>query len=71
MPPHPNADPLADVADLLSSFGAGVLAAAISEHWRLRGYPGVKAERYELPGGGGWGVRSNLLNGLPRMEAGK
>lgn len=58
---------LADVSDLLSPYGAGVLAAAIATYWRERGYT-VVAERYELPGSGGWGVRSDLVNGLPQVR---
>lgn len=66
--PQPPPSSLSDCSDLLSSFGAGVLAAHIGAYWRDRGYL-VHAERYELPGGGGWGVRSDLFNGLPRAVA--
>ena len=42
--------------------GAGLLADHINAFWKGR----VKAERYELEAGLGWGVRSNLVGGLPR-----
>ena len=50
--------------DLSTRFGAWTLAEAIMEVWRRRGYGNVKVERYEI-GAGSWGVRSNLVNGLP------
>lgn len=55
---------LADHPDLLDKFGAGILADHINEYWRERGFT-VRAERYELPGSKAWGVRSDMMNGLP------
>ena len=66
MPNKKTKSPLADVSDLLSAYGAGLLADAINAYWLAKGHK-VGAERYELPGcKAAYGVRSNLLNGLPR-----
>ncbi len=51
-----------DCADLFSKTGARLLAAVIIKYWADRGYH-VVAESY--PADGYWGVRSNLVNGLP------
>lgn len=49
-----------------SHHAAGVLAKTIETYWRERGHGNVRAERYELDGfPNHWGVRSNLVNGLP------
>jgi hypothetical protein len=55
-----------DCDDLLSKRGATLLAEAIMAHWKGRGYL-VFAEGYALAPGS-WGVRSNLVNGLPPMH---
>lgn len=52
-----------DCADLFSKTGARLLATVIIKHWHNRGYL-VFAEGYPM-GPGKWGVRSNLVNGLP------
>lgn len=53
---------MAQVQDSYTKNGAGLLAAMIEAFWHGR----VKAERYELPGFPGmWGVRSDMVNGLP------
>lgn len=62
---------LADIADLLSPSGASAIAAAVEAYWHSRGHVQVRAERYEIPSGGGWGVRSNLVGGLPPAPVGK
>lgn len=55
--------------DSYSAFGAGKLAKTIESYWHERGFPTVRAERYALPGYEGmWGVRSNLVAGLPPIE---
>jgi hypothetical protein len=58
--------------DAFTKYAAGVLAAHIQKFWHDRGGAGhlVRAERYEIPEAPGlWGVRSNLVNGLPpRMK---
>jgi hypothetical protein len=60
---------LAKTDDSYSAFGAGVLARKIESYWHERDARHVRAERYELPGFEGmWGVRSNLVAGLPPME---
>lgn len=51
-----------DCADLFSKRGARLLAEVIMKYWKNRGYH-VFAEGY--PMSGNWGVRSNLVNGLP------
>lgn len=57
--------------DPLTRHGAGVLCEHIEMWWRSRGYPGVIAERYEIPGmEGKYGVRSNLVNGWPVVRVG-
>lgn len=55
------------MTDPLTRAGAGVLARTVNAYWHRRGYPQVQAEPYELgePFEGNWGVRSNLVAGLP------
>lgn len=53
-----------DCDDLLSKQGSRLLAKAIVEYWLVRGHL-VFAEGYPLPDSLTWGVRSNLVNGLP------
>lgn len=60
-----------DCDDLLSRTGAGLLADVINAYWLARGYKTVKAERYEMAGCKAWGVRSNLVAGLPPLPVGK
>lgn len=54
-----------DCDDLLSRHGAGLLADVINAYWADRGHS-VQAERYEMVGCKAWGVRSQLVAGLPR-----
>jgi hypothetical protein len=54
---------LKDVPDLLSPAGATALADHINAYWAERGR-NAGAERYEMPGGGGYGVRSRMVNGI-------
>jgi hypothetical protein len=62
MPPIPKID----CDDLLSKRGAQLLADAINAYWLARGSGRVRAVPYELDGHKtSYGVRSNLLNGLP------
>lgn len=49
--------------DALSKHGASILCEAIATFWTRRGFS-VHAERFELREGA-WGVRSNLVAGLP------
>lgn len=53
-----------DCDDLLSMRGSRLLAAAVVEYWLSRGHL-VFAEGYPIPDTTAWGVRSNLVNGLP------
>lgn len=60
---------LAEHSDLLTRDGARAIAAVINAYWSERGHSTVRAEHYELPGfGKSYGVRSNLINGLPPKE---
>lgn len=53
--------PFPPKTDFFSKYGAGLLADHINAFWKGK----AKAERYELDAGLGWGVRSNLVDGLP------
>lgn len=58
-----------DCDDLLSKRGAQLLADAINIYWLEHGNGRVRAVPYELAGHkASWGVRSNLLNGLPPIK---
>lgn len=52
--------------DFFTKHGAALLAQHITSYWRSRGYV-VRTERFLVDGTDAtWGVRSNLVNGLPR-----
>lgn len=53
-----------EVTDLYSRKGARLLAEVIANYWLTRGYI-VLVESFQLPDMSLWGVRSNLVNGLP------
>lgn len=57
-----------DCDDLLSKRGAMLLADAIVNYWKGRGHL-VFAEGYSIAPGA-WGVRSNLVMGLPPKHLG-
>lgn len=57
-----------DCDDLFSKVGARLLAKVIVKYWHSQGYV-VFAEGYEM-GPGKFGVRSNLVNGLPPKHLG-
>lgn len=57
-----------DCADLFSKTGARLLSEVIMKYWSGRGYL-VFAEGYQLSAGN-WGVRSNLVMGLPPKHLG-
>ena len=62
--------PKLECDDFLSKRGARLLAETIVEYWFGRGY-NVFAEGYALSDHlGTWGVRSNLVNGLPAKHLG-
>jgi hypothetical protein len=68
--PKPSAPfPFPDKFDALSKQGAALLADCIQAFWTRRGYF-VTAERFELRPGA-WGVRSNLVGGLPARWRGR
>lgn len=55
--------------DFLSKYGAGLLVDHIVQFWQLRGFHGVKVERYLINGTSDtYGVRSNIgASGFPPM----
>jgi hypothetical protein len=55
-----------DCDDLLSKRGSRILAEVIVNYWTNRGHF-VFAEGYSIPDSLAWGVRSNLVNGLPSL----
>lgn len=57
--------PFPPKTDFYSKHGAGLLAEHITTYWRKRGHSQVAAERYAMGNSGNWGVRSNLVDGLP------
>lgn len=56
--------------DFSSKFGAGLLVDAIHAYWVKKGYA-ITAERFLVPGSDSWGVRSNLVAGLPARWRGR
>lgn len=56
--------------DYLEARGANVLAGVIRDYWRAVGATGVKV--WVMPEGASdnYGVRSNLVNGLPEPPCG-
>jgi hypothetical protein len=55
--------------DGFSKDGADALALTITNYWRERGHDNVRAWPYLLPVVGmTWGIRSNLVAGLPRKQ---
>jgi hypothetical protein len=52
------------MTDAFSKDGADIIALSIMTHWRSKGVDHVKAWAYMLPTGD-WGVRSNLVGGMP------
>ena len=65
MKPSPVLPALPRGLDLFSKRGAYVLAKFIESHWAARGHT-VVCERYDIFGDeSAFGVRSDLVNGLP------
>lgn len=52
-----------------SSYGASLLCQCITEFWARRGYK-VTVHRFQLYEDGPWGIRSNLVDGLPVARRG-
>jgi hypothetical protein len=47
--------------DFYTYHGARVLAGVIERYWRMRGYAGIKVERFEIPGTSmRFGLTSNI-----------
>ena len=59
--------PFPPQTDFYTKHGAGLLADFLTEYWHARGYRLVRFDRFQLYPGA-WGVRSNLVNGLPRFR---
>lgn len=55
--------PYSEIDDLLSRAGANALCRTIRTYWHRKGHE-VRVEPYEF-GEDSWGVRSNLVAGLP------
>lgn len=58
-----------DRFDPSSKQGAALLASCIMTYWTKKGYA-ITAERFEV-WEGRWGVRSNLVGGLPQKWRGR
>ena len=54
--------------DGFSKDGADAIALSIATFWKGRSAEGVRAWSYRLPTGD-WGVRSNLVGGMPPSPA--
>lgn len=54
--------------DNYTASGAEKLRASIARYWLGQGYTNVRVETYQL-WTGTWGIRSNLVNGLPPRNA--
>jgi hypothetical protein len=52
------------IADNYTAKGAERLKNTILDYWASQGYTNVRVEKYEV-WDGVWGLRSNLVNGLP------
>lgn len=52
------------IPDNYTAKGAERLKATILDYWAARGYLNVRVEKYEV-WDGAWGLRSNLVGGLP------
>ena len=57
--------------DPLSKHGAGILCDAVMDFWAKQGFGNVRAERFPVPDTASWGVKSNLVGGLPPPRARK
>jgi hypothetical protein len=66
--PRPVPHVFPDKMDALSKFGAGLIADAVMDFWVRRGFGNVHAERFPVEGTNSWGVRSNLIAGLPPIR---
>lgn len=53
--------------DYYTRYGAGILVSTIEAYWKARGFAGIRAERFAIPGTVElFGVKSNIgLMGLP------
>lgn len=57
--------------DTFSRVGASRLVETIIRFWTEHGHKTVRAWTYRIEDGSNWGVRSNLVNGLPPKAFGK
>lgn len=58
------------IPDNYTAKGAERLKATIANYWLAQGYTNVRVERYQV-WEGVWGIRSNLVNGMPPEGRGK
>lgn len=58
------------IPDNYTAKGAERLRNTILDYWAARGYLNVRVERYQV-WEGVWGLRSNLVGGLPPEGRGK
>ncbi len=58
-------NPFPDKFDALSYYGAKMIANHITNYWAARGFHNVVAMRFSISDTASYGVKSNLVNGLP------
>jgi hypothetical protein len=58
-----------DKSDHYTKAGASALAERVKQFWHDRGFFGVTATAHPIPGFDMYGVRSNLVAGLPNTSA--
>lgn len=63
--------PFPPKTDFFTKHGAEMLRQHITAYWQARGFLGVRVERFQLPGRIDWGVRSNLVDGIPPSMRGR
>lgn len=52
---------MAKDADYFTRYGADILARTIERYWQMRGYVGIRAQRFPIPGHvDDFGVQSNI-----------
>lgn len=61
--------PFPSKTDFFTKHGAELLRQHITNYWQARGFLSVRVERFQLPGRVDWGVRSNLVDGVPPTRA--
>ena len=67
--PMARKSPFPPKTDFFTKHGAEMLRQHITSYWQARGFLGVRVERFQMPGRIDWGVRSNLVDGIPPTRA--